>query len=169
MAIKGAAHLDPSTNKLVSAERDTSGLLLAANNLSDVTSVSTALANLGINGSPIGILATITGIDGTALGSTTLYTPSGKQAVVLAVVPRITAASGVISVASASVGQNVNVNDIIPITALTNLNAVNIAFPLNVVLPAVVVQSGSPIKFKITTAYVASAVTLAIDLIGYLL
>ncbi len=86
-----------------------------------------------------------------------------------AVVPRITAVSGFVSVPSISVGQNVGVNDILAITVLTNLNAANSALHVPIILPAIVTQDGSPIKAKITTGAVAASMTVAFDLIGYLI
>lgn len=114
-------------------------------------------------------LSTTSGIDGTTIATTSLYTPTGFSGVVLGIVVRVTAASGVISVGSASVGQNAGVNDIIPITALTSLNAAGQGLPIDVVTPEAITPSGTPIQFKITTGYVATSITLAVDLIGYLI
>lgn len=116
------------------------------------------------------ILSSTTGINGTVAATTALYTvPAGKQAVVLAIIFRVTASSTVISVGSASVGQNAGVNDIMPITALTSLTAANTALPVFMNVPIQVVQTGNIISLKITTAYVATTLTLAVELIGYLI
>lgn len=120
--------------------------------------------------STLNILSTVSGIDGTVAATTALYTsPAGKQTIITEVIFRVTAATAVISVGSASVGQNASVNDILPITALTNLNATNEALPVPMIIPIQVVQAGNTISLKITTGYVATTLTLAIELIGYLI
>lgn len=144
MATKGFAHLDSVTGKVPVAEAS------AAN-------------------STIQNLSTTPGIDGTQLSTTTLYTPSGLSLVTFGVIVRVTASVGIISVCSLSVGQNAGVDDIIPITPLTNLNATGKYLSVIAFNPAVLVPSGTPIKIKITTAYVATSITLAVDLCGYLL
>lgn len=66
MSTTGYTHLDSATGKILQAERDNTGLLLAANNLSDITAV-TARTNLGL-----GTLATQSGtFSGTASGTNT--------------------------------------------------------------------------------------------------
>lgn len=120
--------------------------------------------------STLNILSTTIGIDGTTLATTPLYTvPAGKQAVVTEVIFRVTSATAVISVGSASVGQNGSVSDILPITALTNLNTANQALPVPMIAPIQIVQTGNVISLKITTGYVATLLILTVELIGYLI
>lgn len=115
------------------------------------------------------ILSTISAIDFTAAGTTTLYTPSGKTAIITGVMIRPTTVTTFVSAASVSIGQNASVNDIIPITALTALNATGLYFPLLASLLAAVAPSATPIKLKVTTPAVATALIGAVDLIGYLI
>jgi hypothetical protein len=116
----------------------------------------------------LGILSTTNNVDLTAAASTNLYTPNGKSAIVTGVMIRITTVTAFVTAASASIGQNASVNDIIPITALTGLNAVTLYFPISPIAISMITPSGTPIKFKVTTQAVATALLASIDLIGYL-
>lgn len=120
----------------------------------------------------ISIRKTATGIDATAVAATTIFTTEASRTfVVTDVIFRITAATGFISAATASIGTNASTyNDILTATALTGVSAVNnfIKPPVGAaVLPAV--PASTALKVNITVGAVATGLTLAVDVFGYYL
>lgn len=114
------------------------------------------------------VLATVGGIDATAMGATSLYTvPAGKTLVVTGLVIRATTVSVPISNASGSVGQNGAINDIFPIAVIPLTDVVTAFIQAAIGSVALTVAAGT-VQFKITTPAVATGLVLAVDLIGYL-
>lgn len=119
----------------------------------------------------LGILSTITGIDGTSVSATNLFTvPANRKVVVTGAIIRVTAVSGLVSVATAGIGIATGESDIFPATALTSLSSTSSVFNFfNNNLVSTIGNAGEVIKFGIDVAYVATSITLAVDLLGYLI
>ncbi len=117
------------------------------------------------------ILSTTTGIDGTAVGTTNLYTvPGGKKAVILYAVFRLSALTGFLTVGSAGVGVAAGEDDIFGLAPLSGLNAITKAFSISDASSAFhVAAAAEVVKLGIDVAFNAVTATLVVDLIGYLL
>lgn len=173
MAYSGYAHLDASTGKIVQSERDLTGLLLSSNNLSDVSSVATSLLNLGILGTPIVKLGTVTGIDLKSTGATTLYTvPSGKTAYITEILIRITAVSAFISGATLGVGKTPSYNEWLAATAMGALSSTSQFRLLSHSAAGLIYQSFEAtevVAVNVTVGAVSTTLTAACDVFGYLI
>jgi len=120
--------------------------------------------------SAVGVLSTTTGIDGTATGTTNLYTvPSGKTAIIIGAVVRLTAITGFTTVGIAGIGIAAGEDDIYTSQALTGLDATSEHFQYTALGTKASGAATNVIKFGIDTAYTATTATLAVDLIGYLI
>lgn len=103
MATTGYAHLDAVTGKLLSSERDTTGLLLSSNNLSDLANAATALTNIGIRNLTVS-KTTVDLKDGV---STIINQPSGSNSLIpLLIVPIVNTVSGLITPGVGKIGSN---------------------------------------------------------------
>lgn len=122
-----------------------------------------------LNAGSIGVVSTTTGIDGTAIATTPIYTvPAGKSFVFVGAVVRMTAVSGFVTTGTAGVG--VTGNDIVPLEALTGLNTTTEAYSMTDPNTAFRVGAAADVvNFNISVGYVAGSATLSVDLIGYLL
>jgi len=91
-------------------------------------------------------LALVTGIDGTATGTTDLFTvPAGRTALVTTVIPYVTSAAGAAGDLAAGVGINANRDDIIASQTLT-------AFGTGGADDAYSFGPGAPGKFRVADA-----------------
>lgn len=117
------------------------------------------------------ILATISGIDGTAIATTNLYTvPAGKTAIILATVARITALTAFVGVGTGGIGTNGAQDNIMGSRAMTGLTAVGSLFCfMNSNGASVIATTGQTIQLGVDVAFVAGTITMALDLIGYLI
>lgn len=115
-------------------------------------------------------LATIPGIDGTAVASTPMFTvPTGKSAIIIGAMVKNVAVAGL------SVDPIVQVEDtpaaanIITSTTLLGIGALGKgAFLSPIGGITLVVPAGAVISFNITTGATATTLTLDVDLLGYL-
>lgn len=126
--------------------------------------------NIFQSGSNIGVLKTVTGIDGLSVAETSLYTvPTGKKAYVLGAIVEMTAETGVSVVGNAGIKDTTGAVDLIASAALTGLDDVGKIFYLQPSVTAAYtwVPAASVITFNLTTAFtVATVVTLSVSLIG---
>ncbi len=115
------------------------------------------------------ILATITGIDATAVGDTNLYTvPAGKETVVRFVIIRLQAISGGGAVPKVAIGTNATSYDnIVAQQSLTGLTAIDNAFTFAVQGVFKVAQAAEIIKLRVNPASARTTYTIDVDLIGY--
>jgi hypothetical protein len=112
--------------------------------------------------------ASLGGIDGKTTGVTTLFTTpnDGTRFYPHAIIVEATAATGVIAVASISVGSNgASYNNILPITALTGVSAANVVLVLPVTT-GVSIPANTDIKVSVTTGATGTTLTLKIIPIG---
>jgi len=133
---------------------------------------NTASKDFKVNGLPImTILGSVGSIDGTATGTTNLYTvPTGRKAVVAGAVIRVTAVTGFSVAGTAGIGVAAGEDDIFGSAALTGLSGTTIAFVFTKTSGSLyVAQSTDVVKLGIDTGFTATAITLAVDLFGYLL
>ena len=116
-------------------------------------------------------LALVPNVNLAATGQTTLFTvPSGKKCVVTDVRLEVATSNAVISVASVRVGKASNYNEWLPITALTGLDAIGEMVCLSTAANLVVRQAfngSDAIKMDVTTAAVATALTVNVHVFGY--
>lgn len=119
----------------------------------------------------LSLLSTTVGIDGTTTGTTNLYTvPSGKTAVVLIAIVRVTALSAFVGVGTGGIGVAAGEDDIFASQAMTGLISTAKAYSFyNDDGPFTVSSASSVIKLGIDVAFVAGSCTLAVDLLGYFL
>ena len=109
-------------------------------------------------------------ISGTALGSTLLMTTeNGNQNFYVTGIDIESSAATAITIAgSASIGTNSpNYNNIVPITALTNLISSGIKTMLTPTQGAIVVPPNTGIYLKLTTAAVGTSQLLNAHVIGF--
>lgn len=120
-----------------------------------------------------GLLGTITGIDLKATGATTLYTvPSGKTVYITEIVLRITNTSGFISGATLGIGKNASYNEWLVATAMGALSATTQFRKLSHSAAGLIYQSFAAtevVALNITVGAVATTLTAAADVYGYLL
>lgn len=116
-------------------------------------------------------LSTTTGIDGTAVATTNLYTvPSGKTAVITRAVVRVTTATAITVAGTAGIGIAAGEDDIFNSTTLTGITTTTSAFMFSNTFGKFQLGAATNvIKFGIDTGYTATVATLAVDLFGYLL
>ncbi len=143
---------------------------------SGVTAANRGTIHIGanvVNGNPFidypGKLATVTGIDAKATGTTTLYTvPTGKTAVITGAVVRCTAATAITVAPTLGIGVAAGEDDIFASTALTGLTATTKEWTFVASGLMVNAAAAAAIKVGIDTAATGTSQTLAIDLLGYL-
>lgn len=112
------------------------------------------------------------GVNLAASGQTLFFTvPSGKNCVITDVRLEVAQATAVISVASIRVGKASAYDEWLPITTLTGLDVVgefvSLASASNLVVRRTFV-GGDAIKMDVTTAAVATALTVNVHVFGYL-
>lgn len=130
------------------------------------TTAEEARANLGV----VGVLSSTTGIDGTMVGVTPLYTvPMGKTAIIIETNFRMTNANTVTVAGTMGVGVAAGEDDINAPAMLTGLDTTGKVFNYGIFGPSVTVAAGATIKLGIDVGYTAVAATLAVDLLGYLI
>lgn len=113
-------------------------------------------------------LATVTGINAKSTGPTTLLSvPASVDIVVLKVVLRCTAASGITDPAEGGVGVAAGYDDIYESQPFYGLESADVAYVFPNSGVGVVVSGGSDVVFEIDTAAQGTSQTLAADLIGY--
>lgn len=118
----------------------------------------------------IGILASVTGINGKSVATTNLLTvPSGSQAVITHVRIRLSTGTAVTGVPTVGVGIAAGEDDIMPATALTGLDTggESWAFAPSGVQPYA--GPGAVIKLGVDVAAVGTTYTMAVEVLGYLL
>jgi len=115
------------------------------------------------------ILSTTTGINAKTVATTNLYTvPAGKTAIITEVIIRCTTATAVTVVPTLGVGIAAGEADIMPSTALTGLDTATEFYRYSVEGTAVTGAAAAVIKLGIDTGATATTMTIAVDLIGYL-
>jgi hypothetical protein len=117
------------------------------------------------------VLNTVTGIDATSTGDTTLYTvPTGKTAIILQVILRVTAATAAGGAMAAGVGINANADDIVASQVLSDLGVGGTDDAFNMA-PSIgkfrIADAAEVVKLGIDTADTGTALTLAADVFGY--
>lgn len=116
------------------------------------------------------LLSTTTGINAKTTGTTVLYTvPFTKSARVSQAVVRVTTADTITGVPTLGVGIAAGEDDIFFPAALTGLNATTKIFVFTAIGTLAVGQPNDVIKLGIDTGATATTMTIAIDLIGYLI
>jgi len=108
------------------------------------------------------------GIDGTSAATTSIITTNaGERFMPLFVSIQLQSTTGFAVAASLSIGTDVGVSNILPITALTGVSAANlmINLPLVAVIPSV--APSTAISVKVTTPATATTYVLRVALIGY--
>lgn len=119
-------------------------------------------------------LTTVTGISLTATGATNLYTvPSGKTLVLTEIVVRITAVDTFTTGATLSVGKSASYNEWLVATAMGNtFNSTTQFRLLSHSAAGLIYQSfvaGEIIAINVTIGAVATTLTAACDVYGYLI
>lgn len=114
-------------------------------------------------------ILTVSGIDGTATGSTLIQTTdAGLRFVPLFVNVEPTTVTTFISVPSFSIGTNgATYNNILTITAMTGLTAANIMLQNNVLALASSIAASTGIYINITTGAVSAAYTMRATVLGF--
>ncbi len=110
----------------------------------------------------------LAGIDGTSSATSTIVTTNaGERFIPVNVSIQLQSTTGFALVASLSIGTNAGVDNILPISALTGVNAANLMlnFPLVALISSV--AASTAISLKITTAATATTYVLRAALIGY--
>jgi hypothetical protein len=114
---------------------------------------------------------TTTGINGLALGDTNLLTvPASSTFILHSAVVRLTALTGVPgAVGEIKIKNDTDAVDLIASFALTGLDTASEAFVVSLTGAFPIVAAAKVVAAEVTVAYtVATTVTLAVDLIGYL-
>jgi len=116
------------------------------------------------------ILSTTTGINGKTVANTAIYTvPSGKTAVIMAYVVRVSSASAITVGPAAGIGNIAGTDNISASQAMNLLTSTTSTFQWTVNGMSVISSSGSTIYFNLDTAAIGTSETLTIDLWGYLI
>lgn len=114
-------------------------------------------------------LATVNNINAKVVGTTNLYTvPVDKRCVVTKVVTRCTNGNTVTGVPTLGVGIASGEIDIMPSTALTGLDTTDEIYNYNIAGISAVGNNNDVIKLGIDTGATATAMTISVDLLGYL-
>jgi hypothetical protein len=104
---------------------------------------------------------------GTATGATAIFT-APQPFVVFAIQAVTIGVTGLILGPSISIGTNSSsYNNVLSISLLTSLTALNNAFNLNTSNPGYVIQTNEVVYIKVTTAALATTYDFQINLIGY--
>ncbi len=115
------------------------------------------------------ILATTTAIDGKTTGTTNLYTvPAGKTAIITQAIVRTTTATAVATPPDAGLGIASGEDDIFASSTLFGLTSSARMYVFTSQGGAVQATTGQIIKLGIDTGATGTTLTLAVDLIGYL-
>lgn len=119
--------------------------------------------------SPTLSVLTVSGIDGTALGATSIGTTAPvTRFVPLFVNLETTSTTGFVTVASISVGTNsTSFDNLLAITPMTGVIANNITIQLPVTALSSSVAASTGISVKVTTAAVATTYVLRASIIGF--
>lgn len=117
-------------------------------------------------------LATVTGVNGKTTGATNLYTvPTGKTLILLSVVPRVTAADTVTVPPIIQIGKTPAFTEWLATGTLTGATAVGKLFNLGNFVATTVASTfaaGEIVAVNFTTGATATTLTVAFDVIGYL-
>jgi hypothetical protein len=114
------------------------------------------------------LLGTVSGINAKSTGTTDLYTvPTDTTVVVTEVIFRVMAADTVTAAPTLGVGIASGEDDIASPQGLTGISAVGDTFTLDVSAKSVQGNAADVIRVGIDTAATATTLTLAADLIGY--
>ena len=116
------------------------------------------------------VLARVASIDLTTTGDTLLFTvPSGQSANIVSVVVRPTAVTAPNADAEVSIGTNASTyDDIISSQPLTGLDVTTESYTLAVGGISHIAAAAEEIRFQVDTADTGTAITVTVDLIGYL-
>lgn len=113
---------------------------------------------------------TFGGIDAKTATNTHLFTTdAGRKWVTVGAFIRCTAASGVLTVATVSIGSNAaTYTDLVAATALTGVTAADLTIPVLPVLsvPAII-AGGTAIHANVSVAATGTSQTLEVTIIGY--
>jgi hypothetical protein len=132
------------------------------------TSIIGGLNELMAGGREV-LLSTTTAIDGTATGTTNLFTvPSGKTIVVTRAIVRLTSVATFTSAPIAGIGVAAGEDDIISPQSLSGLNTTSEGYVFVVGDGSLALASATDvIKLGIDTGAVAGTYTIAVDLFGF--
>jgi len=120
-------------------------------------------------GSVVQRLATFSGISATAVASTPLYTvPTGRTAIITAVVPRVTAQTAATVPATAQIESSPAAADIFPSELMTGVLVVNDDWTFAAGAKGVALPAAATVSINITVAATATSQTLSVDVVGYL-
>ena len=126
-----------------------------------------------VNSLPLpSVLATITGVDLTATGDSSLYVvPTGRSAIINSIIIQPTSVTGAAGDAAISAGTNASTyDDIIPNTALTGLDATTETITIDVGGIAHIGAAAEDIRFQVDTAdSTATTFDVTVYLIGFLI
>jgi hypothetical protein len=115
----------------------------------------------------------VSGLDGTVLNQTiNIFTvPAGVRFYPDTAIIELTATSGLVSVATLSIGSASSYNDILAASALTAVNATNkvLNFSLNLTAGNTSIAAGTVIGAKVTVAAVSTTYSLRVVLTGILI
>lgn len=121
----------------------------------------------------VNVLATVANVNGKTQAATNLFTvPAGRSAVITDIVVRATNADTVGVVPIMQIGLNPNYNEWLATVTLTGLTATGKAVSLGQTLGATVANyfsAGQVVAVNITTGATATTLTLAFDVLGYLI
>lgn len=110
---------------------------------------------------------TLTGVDATATGATLIDTTESGRFVPIFINLEATNVVGFTSVPSVSIGSNSpNFDDLLAITALTDVDTTNETTSPPLVSPYISHPSSTGLSINVTTAAVATTYTLRVTLVG---
>lgn len=125
---------------------------------------------LNISDKVIGVLSTITGINAKNIALTNLYTvPASKTAIITGAIIRVIASSAITIVPTLGVGIATGEDDVFSSTSLTGLDDVTKVYKFTSAGTYAIGQSADIIKLGIDVGATATTMTIAVDLIGYLI
>lgn len=164
MATTGYTHIDSATGKILQSERDNTGLLLAANNLSDISDIPTTLSNLTLQN----IFVKKTTVDLKSGSSTILYQPAaGKSFVPLMIVPILNTVNALIVAGTGSIGTNGGTEYVVA-TVMPSVAGRNLPLTAPAIL-AGVYTNAAPLYYNPTVAATATTLTADFYVIGFLI
>lgn len=116
-------------------------------------------------------LVKVTGIDGLNVTQTSLYTAVDSDCVITKAIVRLSSISGFSNEGSASLGiLGPEYSEVYPETVLDGLSTTDKMFTFTSLLGAqTILLQGQTIVFDLDVAYIATSVTLEVDLFGYLI